>query len=79
MMGPGNVTGSKNYFIIMKYLLRSDTSQADLDNQGRPEKAPAFWAAFMAYVLDIKEAGIVLPSAGLESTGNGDRRPRARR
>jgi hypothetical protein len=51
----------------MKYMLQFNGSEDDCDVRAHSEKAPAFWAAFMAYVLAVKESGIVLDGAGLQS------------
>jgi len=55
----------------MKYMLIFHGSKSDFDLRTDPEKGPAFWSEFMAYVRAIQASGILIASAGLEAPESG--------
>lgn len=49
----------------MQYALLYHESAADFALRNDPEKAPAYWEAWSAYLSTIMESGIVVNGAGL--------------
>jgi hypothetical protein len=50
----------------MKYVLVMNESEATLAERADPATAPAYWAAWTAYVRAIEETGMVTGGAGLQ-------------
>ena len=50
----------------MQYALLFQQTPEEFADRRDPEKAAAFWAAFMPYMTALKQAGLVVAGAGLE-------------
>jgi len=53
----------------MHYMIMFHETEAQFDERTDPEKSPAYWGAWGAYVKALNESGKVVSGAGLQPPG----------
>ncbi|HEU4411848.1 MAG TPA: YciI family protein [Polyangiaceae bacterium] len=50
----------------MHYMLMFFETTAEVERRNDPERAPAYWGAWNAYVSDLQKSGVVVSGNGLQ-------------